>query len=147
MKNNNLTSLTKYSRYIAELLNRPTILHSTVSIWSDSPYTGITEGEIFFPHGFRLRIREELDFDAALISSYGYEAYHGEEKLFWYDDFPHPSDQELASTFPHHKHIPPNIKRHRIPALEISFTKSNLFILVQEMEALIEQQNLLKYPE
>ncbi|MGQ9626402.1 MAG: toxin-antitoxin system TumE family protein [Anaerolineae bacterium] len=30
----------------------------------------------------------------------------GRERLYWYDDFPHPNDPILASTFPHHKHIP-----------------------------------------
>ena len=71
-----------------------------------SPYTGIAEGEIHFAGGFRLRVREELDFDAGLIASYGYEVYRGDERLYWYDDFPHPNDSALASTFPHHKHAP-----------------------------------------
>ena len=103
-------------------------------------YTGIAEGEIFFSHGFRIRVREELDFHDALITSYGYEVYHGEKRLYWYDDFPHPNDPDLASSFPHHKHVPPNIKRHRIPAPEISFTRCNLSILVEEVERLIENE-------
>ena len=36
----------------------------------------------------RLRMREEIDFDAGIITSYGYEVYQGEERLYWYDDFP-----------------------------------------------------------
>jgi hypothetical protein len=52
------------------------------------------------------------------------------------DDFPHPNDPTLASTFPHHKHVPPDIKRNRIPAPEISFTRPNLRVLVQEAEEL-----------
>ena len=43
-------------------------------------------------NGLRLRMREEVDFDAGIIISYGYEVYRGEERLYWYDDFPHPSD-------------------------------------------------------
>ena len=66
-----LASLAHYSRFVAELLNRPTITRSTVIVWSDSPFTGIAEGEVFFSNGIRLRMREELDFDAALIASYG----------------------------------------------------------------------------
>ena len=60
----------------------------------------------------------------------------GSERLYWYDDFPHPHDPELASTFPHHKHVPPDIKHHRIPAPEMSFTQPNLLVLVREIEAL-----------
>lgn len=134
-----LSSLEVYSRRVAEVLDRPTIQHSTVSVWSVSPYTGVAEGEILFLHGFRLRIREEVDFADGLITSYGYEVYHGEERLYWYDDFPHPNDPTLASTFPHHKHVPPDIKRHRLPAPEITYTGCNLSRLIQDIEALIEQ--------
>ena len=80
------------------------------------------------------RMREEIDFDAGIITSYGYEVYRGEERLYWYDDFPHPNDQTLASTMPHHKHIPPDIKHHRIPAPGISFDRPNLPFLLQEIE-------------
>jgi len=139
MNDPSLHSLKIYSQCVAELLDRPTIRHSTVSVWSDSPYTGIAEGEVFFLHGFRLRMREELDFDEGIITSYGYEVYLGEERLYWYDDFPHPDNPILAATIPHHKHVPPDIKRHRLPAQEISFTRCNLRQLIQEIETLIEQ--------
>jgi hypothetical protein len=94
-----------------------------VAVWSDSPYTGIAEGEVSFSNGTWLRMREELDFDAGLIGSYGYEVYRREERLYWYDDFPHPNAPNLASTFPHHKHMLPDIKHNRIPAPEMSFTR------------------------
>jgi len=136
MSDNPLKSLAEYSRFVAELLDRPTVERSTVTVWSDSPYTGIVEGEVFFFNGLRLRVREELDFDASLITAYGYEVYRHEERLYWYDDFPHPSDQTLALTFPHHKHLPPNIKRNRVPAPDISFTRPNLPTLIQEVESL-----------
>ncbi|MBI3757045.1 MAG: hypothetical protein HY267_03615 [Deltaproteobacteria bacterium] len=126
---------------MCDILNRPTVQRSTIAVWSVSPYTGLAEGEVFFTHGVRLRLREELDFDARLITSYGYEIYRGEERLYWYDDFPHPNDPTLATTLPHHKHIPPDIKRHRIPAPEISFTSPNLPLLIREIEDLIRQQN------
>lgn len=133
-----LRSLGDYSRFVAELLSKPPVERSTVTVWSASPYTGVAEGEIFFANNLRLRIREELDFDAGLITAYGYEVYRGTDRLYWYDDFPHPNDPTLASTFPHHKHVPPNIKRNRIPAPEMSFTEPNLPALVQEIEALIQ---------
>jgi hypothetical protein len=54
-----------------------------------------------------------------------------------YDDFPHSKDLSLATTFPHHKHIPPEMNRNRVPAPNISFICPNLPILIQEIEALI----------
>ena len=134
MADTSLNSLTDYSRFVTELLHRPTVVSSTVTVWSDSPYTGIAEGEVFFSNGIRLRLREELDFDAGLITSYGYEVYRGAERLYWYDDFPHPNDPNLVSTFPHHKHIPPDIKHNRIPAPEIRFNRPNLPVLIREIE-------------
>jgi hypothetical protein len=131
-------SLSEYSRYVAEVLSRPKVTSSTVGIWSDSPGTGIAEGEVFFAHGVRLRLREELDFEASLITSYRYEVYRGSERLFWYDDFPHPNDPLLASTFPHHKHLPPDIRHHRIPAPGLSFTTPNLPALLEEIEAIAD---------
>jgi hypothetical protein len=138
MADNPLNTLASYSRFVAELLNRTTVIRSSVTVWSASSYTGIAEGEVFFKGGFRLRIREELDFEDKLISSYGYEVYKDTEKLYWYDDFPHPNDPSLASTHPHHKHVPPNIKRNRIPAPGISFTQPNLPQIVEELERLLE---------
>jgi hypothetical protein len=64
------------------------------------------------------------------------------ERLYWYDPQPHPNDPSLASTFPHHKHVPPDpstgsgqsIKRHRIPAPGIAFDHPNLPVLIEELE-------------
>ena len=134
MSDRSLKSITDYSRFLAELFNRPSIRYSTVSVWSVSPYTGVAEGEVFFTNDIRLRMREELDFDAVLIASYGYEIYQGEDRLYWYDDHPHPKDTRLASTHPHHKHIPPDIKHNRIAAQGITFNKPNLPFLIQEIE-------------
>jgi len=133
-----LKSLKGYSQFVSATLDQPHIKRSTVVVWSDSPFSGTAEGEVFFADGFRLRMREELDFDDGLIASYGYEVYRGEERLFWYDDFPHPQDETLASTFPHHKHTPPDIKRHRIPAPLLSFSRPNLPAIIREVEDLIE---------
>ena len=131
-----LSSVEAYSRFIAGLLHRRLVLRSTVTVWSDSPFTGVADGEVFFVGDVRLRLREELDFESRLITSYGYEVYRGDERLYWYDDFPHPDDPTLASTFPHHKHIPPAIKRNRVPAPGIRFDRPNLAGLVEELESL-----------
>ena len=136
MPANPLKSLGDYSRFVAELLSQLNVQSSTVAVWSDSPYTSIAEGEVLFANGLRLRMREEVDLDAGLIISYGYEVYQGEERLYWYDDFPHPNDPTLASTMPHHKHIPPDIKHHRIPAPNMSFERPNLPALIQEIDEL-----------
>jgi len=133
-----LTFVAGYSRFVAEALNRSSVTRSTVAVWSDGPWTGIAEGEVFFGHGIRLRLREELDFDAGLITAYGYEVYQGDERLFWYDDFPHPDDPTLAATFPHHKHVPPDIRHHRVPAPGMSFVVPNLPGLLQEIEAIAD---------
>ena len=127
-------SLGGYSRYVAQVHDRPSVVRSTLMVWSDSPCTGVAEGEVLFSNGRRLRLREELDFDAGLIASYGYEVYQGEERLYWCDDFPHPNDAGLAATFAHHRHVSPDIKHHRILAPEMSFTRPNLSVIVQEIE-------------
>jgi hypothetical protein len=137
MNRSPLGSLSEYSLFVAEELDRSTVERSTVMIWSESPYTGIAEGEVFFNGGLRLRIRQELDFDARLITSYGYEIYKEEQRLFWYDDFPHPNDSALAVPYPHHKHLPPDIKHNRVPAPQMSFTQPNLPVLIREVEELI----------
>lgn len=137
MNGNTLNSLVDYSRLLADLLDRPDVLRTTVAVWSDSPFTGTAEGEVFFNDGLRLRLREEIDFDAGLIAAYGYEVYRHDERLYWYDDFPHPNDPLLASTLPHHKHIPPDIKHHRIPASNIAFHRPNLPVLLEEIVQLL----------
>ncbi len=73
-----------------------------------------------------------------VIDWYGYEVWHANKKLYWYDSQPHPNDPTLQSTHPHHKHIPPDIKQNRIPAPEMSFNQPNLSALIHEIEALVE---------
>ncbi len=50
-----------------------------------------------------------------------------------------PNDSLLPSTHPRHKHIPADIKHHRIPAPGMSFTQPNLLKLIPEIESLVEQ--------
>jgi len=65
--------------------------------------------------GVQIPLANSLDFDAGIIISYGYEVYRSEVRLYWYDDFPHPEDPTLASTMPHHKHIPPDTNTIAFP--------------------------------
>ena len=81
-------------------------------------------------------MQEELDFEDERIIFYSYEVTRKEEQLYWYDRFPHPEDPNLASSFPHHKHVPPDIKHHRIPAPELSFTEPYRPCIIQEIESL-----------
>ena len=101
---------------------------------------GIAEGEIFVGGGYRLRIREEIDFTEGMIVSYGYEAYYEDKRLYWYDDFPHPNDPTLAETYPHHKHVPPNIKRNRQPAPNMKFERPNLAELLKEIDEIRQRK-------
>jgi len=134
MPNNPLSSLLDYSEYLARLVQRPSIDHSTVSVRPNSRQTGIAEGEVWFKNDLRLRMRELIDFRSATISSYGYEVYSREEKLYWYDSLPHPSLASLQETFPHHKHVQPNIGKNRVPAFGLRFDVPNLDFVVAEIE-------------
>ena len=84
-------------------------------------------------------VRERLLFDRSpgVIDEYGYEVWRESERLYWYDSQPHPNDPALQSTHPHHKHLPPDIKHHRVPAPEMGFTKPNLPALIREIAEMI----------
>ena len=117
----------------------PTIQSSTIRLIRLGTSLARVAGELQFAQKFRLVVRERLLYHRLPISLdwYGYEVWQGEEKLYWYDSQPHPNDLILQSTHPHHKHIPPDIKHHRIPAPEISFIQPNLPTLIREIENLI----------
>jgi hypothetical protein len=78
---------------------------------------------------------EQVDFKRKQLVDYGHVVHQGGEKLYYYDSQPHPNYPSLASTHPHHKHIPPDIKPHRIPAPGLSFERSNLEFVIREIEA------------
>jgi len=96
----------------------------------------VLHGEIELTAGYRLIVREKLSFarGPGAIIGYGYEVWQGDQELHWYDSQPHPDDSALASTDPHHKHIPPDIKHHRVPAPGLSFHQPNLPLLIEEIE-------------
>jgi len=93
-------------------------------------------GTISFASDITLEVREILFFtSAAFIQKYSYNVKKRSEILYWYDSQEHPNDPSLQSTHPHHKHIPPDIKHHRIPAPGISFSEPNLTFLIRESES------------
>ncbi len=124
-----LTSLTEYEEFVYGLQQRfPATVYSTLLVVRRGVGTLQVRGELHFSAGVRLIVAERLMLDAGIlrIVSYGYEVWRDAEKLYWYDSQPHPGDPKLATTLPHHKHVPPDAKHHRLPAPDLSFTQPNL---------------------
>jgi len=152
-----LSSPEAYQAFIYALSERyPSIRRSILVYIPSGALFGRVEGMLIFEQDVVLCVQEYLNFELGVIEGYGYEvsrvhispdgpdfpaatefcraAYPRKEKLHWYDSFPHPNDPSLASTDPHHKHVPPNIKHHRVPAPDLSFTRPNLPFLIEEIE-------------
>lgn len=132
-----LTSLEQYEHFIYTVRERfPSILSSTLVLIGTGIAAATVRGEITFKNDVTLVVAEAITFarERGRIARYGYEVWRGGKKLYWYDAQPHPDDPLLAETHPHHKHVPPNIKRNRIPAPGLSFEKPNLPFLIKEIE-------------
>jgi hypothetical protein len=131
-----------YELFLYTLTDRfPSVRRSTVTLVRRGTTLARVAGEIWFDHDIRLVMRERLVFDRLplVVDWYGYEIWKGHEKLYWYDSQPHPDDPLLQSTHPHHKHVPPDMKQHRVPAPGMSFLQPNLMRLIPEIETLIGQ--------
>lgn len=136
MEENSLASAETYELFIYTIQQRyPQIKVSTLVLIRSGKLFGELSGGLFFEGDVRLFVRERLDFKNAVIKGYSYEVWQGTQKLYWYDSQEHPNDPTLASTHPHHKHIPPDIKHHRIPAPGLNFDQSNLPFLIEEILA------------
>jgi len=150
-----LSSPEQYALFIHNLPERyPAIQSSSLTYIPLGAKVGKVMGMVFFRDEVILCVQEFLNFELQVIEGYGYEvsrshsrtpdlppaqeycrpAYPDKDKSYWYDSFPHPNDPSLASTHPHHKHVPPNIKRNRIPAPDLTFTAPNLPFLIEEVE-------------
>ncbi len=133
-------SLDNYEKYIYTLTQSiDSVKQSTLVVVRRGKRTAIVRGNISFDKGFSIAVRERLSFDndEIVIESYGYELWSHGKLYVWYDSQPHPNVKELASTSPHHKHIPPNIKSNRQPTKDMNFHKPNLPFLIQEIESLL----------
>jgi len=131
------SSLRDYERFVYTLQQRfPSIIRSTLVVIQRGRLYAEVRGELAFADEHRLTVYERLTWDAGplAIEGYSYEAWRGGEKLYWYDSQPHPDDPTLASSHPHHKHVPPDIKHHRIPAPDLAFAEPNLSFLIREIE-------------
>jgi hypothetical protein len=156
-----LSSPQAYQAFIYALREHyPSIRRSTLVYIPSGALFGRSAGMLLFDQDIVLCVQEMLNFELGIIKGYGHEvsrahlspgspdfpdvaeycgaSYPHKDKLYWYDSFPHPNDPSLAATDPHHKHIPPDIKRHRVPAPELSFTTPNLPFLIREIEDLLE---------
>jgi len=134
---NPFQSLRAYETFVYTLQKRfPKIQRSNLVVAQRSRRYAELAGEIALPGEHRLAVYERLswDGDTLKIEGYSYEVWCGSEKLYWYDSQPHPHEPSLASTHPHHKHTPPDIKHNRIPAPGLSFAKPNLPFLIEEIE-------------
>jgi hypothetical protein len=134
---NPFQSLPEYEDFIYTLPQQfQAIVSSKLVVARRGARLATVSGEIMLTGGYRLSVKERLtcEDDHLSLVSYGYEVWHGEEELYWYDSQPHPSDPSLAFTHPHHKHVPPDIKHHRVPAPDMSFVQPNLPALITEIE-------------
>lgn len=103
--------------------------------------TAKLEGKLYFQNEIELNILEVIDFSTGRIKSYSYEVYQNKEKKYWYDSWAHPQDKSLAATDPHHKHLPPDMKHHRVPASELTFDRPNLPFLIKEIKKVLLHSN------
>jgi hypothetical protein len=139
---NPLRTLEDYELFLSTLAERfNSIRQSTLTLVRLGSSLARVTGELQFDGGFRLVAVERIiaDRSPAVLDAYGYEVWCGNEKLFWYDCQPHPDEPALRVTHPHHKHTPPDVEHHRLPAPQLSFTRPNLPELIAEVEALLGQ--------
>jgi len=132
---NPFQSLRDYELYVYSLPSRaPQIVSSTLIVQRRGRLYADLTGELLLRNQRRVVIYERLAWDtgSVILVGYGYEVWAGAEKLYWYDSQPHPHDPALASTHPHHKHVPPDIRHNRVPAEGLSFTSPNLLFMVEE---------------
>ncbi|MGP8330209.1 MAG: toxin-antitoxin system TumE family protein [Methanosarcinaceae archaeon] len=131
---NELKAAESYERFIYSLQNKyPEIKISTLVLIRTGSLISELKGNLSFVKNIRLVVREKQDFRRHIIKGYSYEIWRGKQKLYWYDSQPHPDNPDLASSHPHHKHIPPDIKHNRISAPNLSFNSPNLPFLIQEI--------------
>jgi hypothetical protein len=114
----------------------PEIASSSLHLFTTSATVGLVTGSVQFHNGLELRVRELVDLSDGEIMDYSYDILQGDDPIRWYDPQPHPENPELATTFPHHLHEPPDIKRNRQPAPGIDFIVPNLPTLIADCIAL-----------
>jgi hypothetical protein len=129
-----LDDIASYSRFVYALRERhPFVTGSTLTLAPIGATLAKLEGRVECQKGIHLEVWELVDFATRSIRTYSYEVYREEEKVCWYDPWEHPEIPALAVTFPHHKHVPPNLREHRVPAPRIGFHSPNLDVVLEDV--------------
>ena len=129
-----LNDLASYSAFIYSLAERhPHITECALQLAPIGATLARLEGKIECQGQLRIEVFELIDLVQHRFRTYSYEIYRGAEKICWYDPWEHPEIPSLSSTFPHHKHVPPDLRNHRVPAPGISFAAPNLDVILAEM--------------
>jgi hypothetical protein len=65
----------------------PAVRGSTLTLVRRGASLARVSGELTFDNGIRLIVRQRILYDRlpAVIDSYGYEVWQGEQKRYWYD--------------------------------------------------------------
>jgi len=130
-----LPPLPDYERFVYTLQETfSSIQRSTLVVIRRGPAFAELSGSLEFPNDIVLCVWEDLNFARGAIQAYSYAVEKAGQRLYWYDPQPHPNDPTLSGTFPHHRHVPPDIKRHRVPAPGLSFDQPNIPFLIEEIE-------------
>jgi hypothetical protein len=128
-----LDDIASYSAFVYGLAERNSLVtSSSLALVPIGATLAKLEGHIECRGGIRLEVWELIEFAAKRIRAYSYEVYRGSDKICWYDSWAHPEIPELATTFPHHMHVPPNLRDHRVPAPGISFESPNLDVVLED---------------
>ena len=130
-----LDDIASYSAWVYSLAERhPNVTGSTLALAPIGATLARLEGGIECEDGFHVAVWELVDFSEHRIRTYSYEVYRDGEKIGWYDPWPHPEIAELAATFPHHKHVPPDLRHRRVPAPGIGFETPNLDVVLADVQ-------------
>jgi len=129
-----LDDITSYSAFVYALRERhPFVTGSTLTLAPVGATLAKLEGRVECRGGFHVEVWELVDFATRRIRTYSYEVYRGGEKVCWYDAWEHPEIPALASTFPHHKHVLPDLRDNRVPAPGIRFDAPNLDVVLEDL--------------
>lgn len=136
-------NIENYELFLYTLTDRFSfITRSTIALIRRGATLARVAGEIYFEKGFRMVVRERILYHSTpiVVDWYGYEVWKDDQKLYRYDSQPHPDEPKLKTSYPHHKHIPPNLNKNRIPAPQMSFNRPNIPEILQEVEGLIKKE-------
>ncbi len=136
-----LGGIADYSAWIYGLPERHSfVTGSTLVLAPIGATLAKLEGRLECAGGIRVDVWELVDFSTRRIRAYSYEVYRGGEKVCWYDAWEHPEIAALAATFPHHKHVAPDLRHNRVPAPGIRFEAPNLEVVLDDIRGELPRQ-------